>query len=44
MPKVLESEGPLYLPTREDAAINQLFDNALPCPRAERASVTFGRS
>ena len=26
------NETPLYLPTREDPAINQLFDNAAPCP------------
>jgi len=35
MPTPLESEGPLYLPTREDSAINQLFENALPCPECE---------
>ena len=32
MPTVLDSEGPLYLPTREEPATNQLFENALPCP------------
>jgi hypothetical protein len=32
MTTVLQSEGPLYLPTREDSAINRLFENALPCP------------
>jgi hypothetical protein len=35
MLKVFESEGPLFLPSREDPAINQLFADALPCPACE---------
>ena len=35
MPTPLEGEGPLYLPSREDPAINQLFHNALPCPECK---------
>lgn len=28
-------KDPLYLATRENRAINQLFQNALPCPECE---------
>lgn len=30
-----ESKRPLHLPTRADPAINQLFENALPCPECK---------
>jgi len=35
MPIVVEGDGSLYLPTRADPAINQFFENALPCPECE---------
>jgi len=33
MSTVVEDEGPVYLPMREDHATNQLFAMALPCPK-----------
>ncbi len=33
MPTPLETL--IYLPTRQDPAINQLFQNALPCPQCK---------
>ncbi len=41
MPTSSDTERVLYLPTREDPAINRLFENALPCPEcgAEQRSL-----
>jgi hypothetical protein len=44
MPTPLEGEGPLYLPTRADPAINQLFENVSPRPGCGAAQQSLGQS